>query len=151
MDNKRDVAVARFLSGYNCAQSIAYAFSDASGTDKNLALKIACGFGAGMGRKQEVCGAVSGGIIVLGLKYGRGESDERKAMDRTYAKVRELMDRFAEKHGSVICRELVGGCDFMTEEGQRSFKEQDLLNKLCRPCVESVVEILEDILLPEKE
>ena len=146
MSNRSVVATAKFLSGYNCAQSIVYAFSDALEIDKNLALKMACGFGAGMGRKQEVCGAVSGGIMVIGLKYGRGENDGRKLMDLTYVKVRELMDRFSEKHGTFICRQLVGGCELTTEEGQRYFKENDLLQKLCKPCVESVAEILEDIL-----
>jgi len=147
MSTKSDVAVARFLSGYNCAQSIVYAFSDDLRVDKNLALKIACGFGAGMGRKQEVCGAVSGGIMVIGLKYGRGENDDRKVMDLAYVKVRALMDRFAQKHGTFICRELVGGCELTRDEGQKLYKEKDLLHKVCAPCIVSVAGILEDILL----
>lgn len=151
MSNRSAMAVARFLGGYNCAQSIVYAFSDALEIDKNLALKMACGFGAGMGRKQEVCGAVSGGIMVIGLKYGRGENDDRKVMDAAYIKVRELMDRFSEKYGTFICRELVGGCELTTEEGQRHFKEKDLLQKICKPCIESVAEILEDIISSERK
>ena len=147
MSVRGDVATAKFFSGYNCAQSIVYAFSDTLGLDKDLALKVACGFGAGMGRKQEVCGAVSGGIMVIGWKYGRGESDERKVMDLAYVKVRALMDRFSEKHGTFICRKLVGECEFTTDEGQKMYKERDLLHKICVPCVVSVAEILEDILL----
>ena len=147
MSSKSDIAVAKFLGGYNCAQSIVYAFSDDLRVDKSLALKIACGFGAGMGRKQEVCGAVSGGIMVIGLKYGRGENDERKIMDLAYVKVRALMDRFSEKHGTFICRKLVGECELTTDEGQKMYKERDLLHKICAPCLVSVAEILEDILL----
>lgn len=147
MTARGDIAAAKFLSGYNCAQSIVYAFSDDLGIDKNLALKIACGFGAGMGRKQEVCGAVSGGIMVIGLKYGRGENDGRKVMDLSYAKVGELMDRFTAKHGTVICRKLLDGCELLSEEGQRQFIEKDLLHKLCVPCVSAVAGILDDILL----
>ena len=147
MSSKSDIAVAKFLGGYNCAQSIVYAFSDDLRVDKNLALKIACGFGAGMGRKQEVCGAVSGGIMVIGLKYGRGENDDRKVMDLAYVKVRALMDRFSEKHGTFICRKLVGECELTTDEGQKMYKERDLLHKICAPCLVSVAEILEDILL----
>jgi C_GCAxxG_C_C family probable redox protein len=146
MSAKSDVAEARFLSGYNCAQSIVYAFSDALQIDKDLGLKIACGLGAGMGRKQEVCGAVTGGIMVIGLRYGRGENDDRKVTDLAYAKVRELMDRFAEKHGTFSCRKLLNECELTTGEGQRQFKEKDLLHKVCAPCVVSVAEILEDML-----
>lgn len=147
MTVRGDIAAAKFLSGYNCAQSIVYAFSDDLVIDKNLGLKVSCGFGAGMGRKQEICGAVSGGIMVIGLKYGRGERDDREIMDLSYAKVRELMDRFAEKHGTVICHKLLDGCGLLTDQGQRLFKEKDLLHKICVPCVMDVAGILEHILL----
>ena len=146
MSTRSDIAVARFLEGYNCTQSIICAYSDTAQIDRNLALKIACGFGAGMGRKQEVCGAITGGIMAIGLKYGRGENDDRRVTDLAYAKVRELMDRFAEKHGTCICRKLLNGCELTTEEGQRQFKQKDLLHKICKPCVERVAGILEDIL-----
>ena len=109
----------------------------------DTALKIACGLGAGMGRKEEVCGAVTGGILVLGMRHGRGSKDDRSAMQLTYAKTRELMERFSEKHGTFICRKLLNGCELTTEQGQRYFKENDLLNKVCKLCVQSVVEILE--------
>ncbi len=122
-----------------------YAFRDESAMDEDTALKVACGLGAGMGRKQEVCGAVTGGILVLGLRHGRGSRDERPAMEATYAKTRELMERFADRHGSCICRVLLNGCDPSTEEGKKQFKEKDLLNVVCRPCVQTVVEILEGI------
>jgi C_GCAxxG_C_C family probable redox protein len=111
-----------------------------------IALKIACGFGAGIARKEEICGAITGGILVLGLRYGRGSNDDRSAMELTYLKTRELMDLFSNKHGTFICRELLNGCELTTEEGQKYFKENDLLKKTCTPCVQSVVEILECIL-----
>ena len=113
---------------------------------EETALKIACGLGAGMGRKEEICGAVTGGILVLGLRHGRGSKDDRSAMELTYVKTRELMDQFSGRHGTVVCRSLLNGCELMTEEGQRYFKENELLIKTCTPCVESVVEILESIL-----
>ena len=121
-----------------------YAFREESDLPEETALKIACGLGAGMARKEEVCGAVTGGILVLGMRHGRGSKDDRSAQERTYAKTRELMDRFSEKHGTVICRKLINGCELTTEEGQKYFKENDLLNKLCVPCVQSIVMILED-------
>lgn len=63
----------------------------------------------------------------------------------TYRKTRELMDEFAKKHGTFICRKLLNGCELTAEEGQKYFKEKDLLNKICTPCVQSVVEILENM------
>lgn len=120
-----------------------YAFRDESVIDEDTALKMACGLGAGMGRKQEVCGAVTGGILVLGMRHGRGSKDERPAMEVTYAKTRELMERFSDRHGSCICRVLLDGCNPSTEEGKKRFKEKDLLNSVCRPCVQTVIEILE--------
>jgi C_GCAxxG_C_C family probable redox protein len=146
MSTRGDIAVSKFLEGYNCTQSIVYAFADIFGIEKNLALKIACGFGAGMGRKGEVCGAVSGGIMVIGLKYGRGEKDDRKVTDATYQKVRELLDSFADKQGTFICRKLLDGCELTTEEGQKQFKDRDYLHKICKPCVCNVADILDDIL-----
>ena len=146
MSDKGQLAVDKFGEGYNCAQSVAFAFYDECGLSQDAALKVSCGFGAGMGRKQEVCGAVSGGILALGLRHGRGEREDRSRTETTYVKTRELMDRFAAKHGSCICRDLLGGCELLTEEGQRHYKANDLLNKTCKPCVQTVGEILEDLL-----
>ena len=110
---------------------------------EEIALKIGCGLGAGMGRKEEVCGAVTGGILVLGMRHGRGSKDDRSATELTYLKTKELMDEFAKKHGTFICRRLLHGCELTAEEGQKLFKENDMLNKICVPCVQSVVAILE--------
>lgn len=140
---RSEQAVAKFVSGFNCAQSVLFSFCDDLGLDKDNALKLACGFGAGMGRKEEVCGAVTGGIMVIGAKYGRGENDERKATEVTYAKIRELMDKFAQKHGTYICRQLLNGCELTSEEGQKTYLANDYFNQVCKPCVTSVVEILE--------
>jgi C_GCAxxG_C_C family probable redox protein len=134
-----------FSKGFNCAQSILYAFRTESDLSEETALKISCGLGAGMGRKGEVCGAVTGGIMVLGMRHGKGASDDRAAMETTYSKTQELINLFTLKHGSCICRQLLNGCKLTTEEGQRSFKENEYLNKVCKKCVHSVVEILEQI------
>ncbi len=143
---KSEQAISKFMGGYNCAQSVFYAFCEDLGVDQDTALKVACGFGAGMGRKGEVCGAVTGGIMALGVKYGRGEKEDRAVTDAAYVKVRELMDQFASRNGTCICRQLLNGCDLTTEEGQKYFKENDLLNKACKLCVQSAVEILETML-----
>lgn len=98
-----------------------------------------------MGRKEEVCGAVTGGILVLGIRHGRGSKDDKSAMVLTYSKTRDLMDKFAEKHGTFICRKLLNDCELMTNEGQQFFKDNDLSKKVCVPCVQSVVEIIENM------
>jgi len=143
---KSELAVSTFEEGYNCAQSVFSAFCEDLKIEDDLALKVATGFGAGMGRKGEVCGAVTGGIMVLGAKYGRGENEGRPATEATYAKTRELMDQFASRHGSCLCLKLLNGSDLTTEEGQKTFRENDLFNQVCKPCVRSAVEILEDIM-----
>ena len=141
-----ETAREMFLTkGYNCAQSVLYAFREDLGLSDETALKIACGFGAGMARQGEVCGAVAGGILVLGLRHGRGVNDDRTATEATYAKTRELMRQFSSRHGSCLCRQLLNGCDLTTQEGQAFFKENNYLNTICMNCVQSVVHILETI------
>jgi C_GCAxxG_C_C family probable redox protein len=146
MKNRAEMAVAKFLDGYNCAQSVLYAFCDEFGLDRNVALKLSCGFGAGMGRKQEVCGAISGAIMVVGLKYGRGEAQGREATERTYAMTQELIDRFREKHGTFLCRELLVDCDLSTPQGLKQFEERKLRSERCAPLVRDAVEILDAML-----
>ncbi len=139
MKGRTGIAIAKLLEGYNCAQAVFYSFCDELQFDKDTTLKMACGFGAGMGRKEEVCGAVTGGIIVIGAKYGRGDNDDRTATEQTYKKTRDLMDQFARKHSTYTCRKLRNGCELTTEEGQKHFKENDLLKNICAPWVQSVI------------
>ncbi len=143
---RSEIAAKKFSEGYNCAQSVFYAFCDDLNFDKNAALKLSCGFGAGMGRKEEVCGAVSGGIMVIGVKYGRGENDDISLMEETYKKTSALLDLFTDRHGSFICRNLLNGCELTSPEGRQEYKQQDLRNKVCKPCVESVVQIIEEMI-----
>jgi C_GCAxxG_C_C family probable redox protein len=142
---KSEQATSKLVEGYNCAQSVFYAFCEDLQIEQDTALKMASGFGAGMGRQGEVCGAVTGGIMVLGAKYGRGENEDRTATEATYARTRELMDQFVQRHNTYLCRKLLKDCDLTTEEGRKSFVENDLFNKVCKPCVQSAVEILEKI------
>jgi C_GCAxxG_C_C family probable redox protein len=146
MKSKIETAIERFQESYNCAQSVLYCFCDDLKFEKNTALKISCGFGAGISRAGEICGAVSGGIIALGMKYGRGEKDGKASTEMTYAKTRQLISQFTAKQGTLICRKLTNGCELSTEEGQKKFKENDVMNKVCKPCVLSVVEIVEDLI-----
>jgi len=145
MNLKNEVAMEKFLAGYNCAQSVLYAYGPGLGLEGEISLKLAPGLGAGMGRRGEVCGALTGGILVLGLKYGRGARQDRSATEKTYEKTLELLARFEKRHGSCLCHVLLGGCNLRTAEGQRLYKEHDLLHKTCIGCVQSVVESLAQI------
>ena len=146
MKTKSEVAAEMFLSGYNCAQAILYAFGPDLGLEAETALKVATGLGAGMGRRGEVCGAVTGGILALGLKYGRGGQQDRSATEETYQKTLELMAGFEKRCGSCSCRVLLEGCDLRTAEGVQHFKEHDLLHKTCLRCVATVAEVLAGIM-----
>ena len=93
-----------FLSGHNCAQAVFLAFSNNLGLPEETALKLCAGFGGGMGRLREVCGAASAMFMVLGLKYGSTDPTDRNAKAQLYARVQELAKRFKEENGSIICR-----------------------------------------------
>ena len=101
-------AAELFLSGSNCAQAVAVAFCDVTGLTPEFAAKMASSFGGGMGRLREVCGAVSGMLMVAGLLYGYedpGEEDVNKKAH--YRLVQELAGKFREEVGSVVCREIL--------------------------------------------
>ena len=146
MKSKSEEAVAMMAAGFNCAQSVLNVFCADLNFDKETAMKLATGFGAGMARKQEVCGAITGGILAIGLKCGRGLADERSATESTYLLVGKFMERFSDKYGSCLCRVLLNDCDLMSESGRNFYRENDLAGKICRPCVADAVRILEGIL-----
>jgi C_GCAxxG_C_C family probable redox protein len=121
-----------------------YSFAQELNIGADLALRIATGFGGGMGRKQEVCGAISGAIMVLDLLYGRGEHEGKERQEIAYAKVRELIDLFTKEFGTIKCRELLPGCALLTEEGQKQFRDKGLIEK-CREYVRHATRIVEEI------
>jgi len=133
-----------FLSGNNCAQSVLLSFSEDLGYSKELALKISAGFGGGMGRQQGTCGAVTGAIMVLGILEGEKASDNSELKSGTYNSVKELLKSFANDFQSINCGELTG-CDFKTDSGNEKFKEEEVLEKICAPCVKRAVKIVEAI------
>ena len=101
-------AIQYFMEGYNCAQAVILAFSDTIGLDKATCAKLSSSFGGGMGRMREVCGAVSGMLMVAGLLYGYEDPGEQDAAKKEhYALVQELCAKFKEEAGSIICREIL--------------------------------------------
>ena len=100
-------AAELFLAGYNCAQSVAVAFSDVTGIDEKTAARAVSAFGGGMGRMREVCGAVSGMYFVLSWLYGYDTAGDDVSKKRLYTDVQALAARFREENGSIICREIL--------------------------------------------
>ena len=96
-----------FLEGFNCAQAVAVAFTDVTGMDKKQAAMLAAPFGGGMGRMREVCGAVSGMLMVMGLLYGYDNSDADSKKKELYKQVQELAEKFRQENGSIVCREIL--------------------------------------------
>lgn len=107
-------------------------------------MKIASGFGGGMGRMAETCGTVTGAMMVLGLRFGAALPD-RAAKELVYAKVWKFADRFKTRNGSLLCRDLLA-CDISTPEGYEAAKEKQLVSTTCPKFVRDAAEILEEML-----
>lgn len=101
-------AQALFLQGYNCAQAVFAAFCDLTGLEEKQALRLASGFGGGMGGMREVCGTLSGLTLTLGALYGYDAPGAREEKLALYHAVQQAAERFREKNGSIVCRELLG-------------------------------------------
>ncbi|MBB6214482.1 C_GCAxxG_C_C family probable redox protein [Anaerosolibacter carboniphilus] len=143
MNNSKD-AVKLFKEGYNCSQAVIGAYCDELGMDLETALRLSSSFGGGMGSLREVCGAVSSMFMVAGLKYGYADPKDKALKQKHYELIQELSQRFKEKNGSIICRELLNP---ETYRDASSTKEGGLHKK--RPCVELVecaAEIIDDVL-----
>jgi len=143
--NRAEKAVDCFVGGFACSQAVLTAFSGDLGLDEAAALKIACGFGAGMGRTGQTCGAVTGAYLAIGLKHGRARLEDADARSKTYALVQAFDKEFKERHGSVNCTELLGFNLGVPEEYEK-VSSQGLFRSLCPKLVRSAAEILEKIL-----
>ena len=105
--NHVERAVELFVEGYNCAQAVAAAFGDLTGLDEKTAAKMASCFGGGMGRMREVCGAVSGMLMVAGVLYGYDDPKATREKRELYAQVQAMAGQFREELGSIVCRDLL--------------------------------------------
>jgi C_GCAxxG_C_C family probable redox protein len=135
-------AVEQFKSGCNCSQAVLAEYAEEHGLDGESALRIACGFGGGMGRLGNTCGAVTGAIMVVGLKGCTSDPREPATKDRVYGLVCSFVEEFEARHQTTSCRELLR-CDISTPEGYEEAKELGLFRTLCPGYVEDAVEIIE--------
>lgn len=136
-----------FRGGYNCAQSVFAAFCDLTGMDEETALKISSPFGGGMGRMREVCGALSGAFMALGMLNGYSDADAGEKKAELYSQVREIAERFKAEHGgTIICRELLSGAAKGTGDAPTPRNGEFYRTRPCVGYVRAAAEIFEDFL-----
>ena len=143
--SKADTAASIFQKNFSCSQSVLSAFAEDFGLDYETALKVAGGFGGGMGRMGEVCGAVSGAVMVIGLKNSEGETETVESKTRTYEIVRDFIARFRSRNDNIRCNDLLG-VDISTHEGHKEAAKLGLFKTQCRQYVRDAAEILEEML-----
>ncbi len=137
-------AVEYYNNNFNCSQGVFTAFATEMGMDERLALKLSTNFGGGE-RKGELCGAVAGALMVLGLRCGHCDSEDLEGKAKAYEVSAEFMDRFIKKNGSVVCRELLG-YDLTKAEDKLLIEEQKLFKTFCPKMVESAAEIVNEMI-----
>ena len=133
-----------FAEGYNCSQAVAMAFSDLTGLDEKVTARMASAFGGGMGRMREVCGAVSGMLMVAGLLYGYDEAKDTAGKRELYTQVQAMAQEFRAENGSIICRELLQGPPSDPNPTPRT--EEFYKKRPCRLMVESAAGIMEEFI-----
>lgn len=146
MKSKQERALQVFNNRYNCAQSVLSVFASDLGLSTNLALKLANNFGAGIVYMQQTCGAVTGALMAIGLKYGKGVdgTDDEKELANDMAQ--HFMTEFKRKHGSVNCLKLLNNNDITTPEGIKFARENNLFQTHCEQFVSDAIVIAERII-----
>lgn len=133
-------ATELFQSGYNCSQAVLGAFCEKYGLDIKTAFKIALGLGSGS-RDAELCGAVSGAVLVIGLKYGSVYPTEKEVCN---LKTEEFIRYFKKRNKSIVCRQILG-CDITTANGKEKALAENYFTTICLDMVVSAAEILEQL------
>lgn len=127
-----EAAARHFDGGHNCAESVLRVFAEDRGREDLI--RLATGFGGGMGRDGDQCGALSGAVLAIGLLMGRDDPEDREAKERCYDAVREVRRRFREACGRTDCRDLTG-VDLTTEAGRQRLEDEGLVTSVCRGAV----------------
>lgn len=138
-------AVRTFEQDFSCAQAVFTAFADPADVSRETALRLASGFGGGLARSGETCGAVTGAVLALGLRHCGVPPTDPQAKLAAYPAVQEFLARFRALHGAITCRELLG-VDLGTEEGRRKSQEEGLVRQRCPAFVRDAARIVEDLL-----
>lgn len=143
---REEKAAELFMEGYNCAQAVAAAFCEETGLSEEQTAKLVSGFGGGMGRMREVCGAVSGMVFVLSALEGYSDPNEKDGKRDLYATIQRLADKFKEKEGSLICRDLLKGTGADASPTPDERNAEYYKKRGCVGCVECAAGILDEYL-----
>jgi len=143
-EDKKEKALKVFSQKFNCAQSVFSVFAEDLGIDEKTALKIAGCFGGGV-RCGEVCGAVSGALMAIGLKYGHCMPNDLEKKEIANLKAFEMISKFKSENGSIICRNLLG-YDLSIKEELDIILEKNLYATVCPEMISSAVQICDKIL-----
>lgn len=146
--SRTDVALEIFNSNFNCCQAVFCTFCEEFGLDLETALKLSTGFGGGL-RDGEVCGAVSGAIMALGLKEGHNIEEDLETKAKAYDLTITFIKKFKETNNTIVCKELLG-YDPSKPDENAILKEKGLFTTVCTKAVSDAVRILEELLELEK-
>jgi C_GCAxxG_C_C family probable redox protein len=133
---------AELFKSCNCAQAVLGTLGPVAGLASSECFRVAAAFGGGMARMGLTCGAVTGGMMVLGLRHGDHSIEQPGPRAAFYAKVQDFSARFTQKHGSLVCRDLIH-CDLSTPAGHKTYTDQGMHQGICTELVRSAVEILD--------
>ena len=137
--------VATHAEGFSCAQALLAVYGPGLGMDRETALKVAGGFGGGMGRMAGTCGAVTGAYMVIGLVHSMTKRGDLPQKELSYEYIRKFAEKFRERNRTLVCRELMG-VDVSTPEGFAEAKEKNIARTVCPKYVRDAAEILEELL-----
>ena len=132
--NHAEKARALFLSGCSCSQAVVGAFAGELGLDPDTTLRLASSFGGGMGGMRETCGAVTGMLMVAGMKWGYSETGNQALKTAHYARVRSLVEQFRAEHTTIVCRDLLAHLGTLKQDPAERTPEYYRV----RPCVRFV-------------
>lgn len=141
---KHESAADFMHQGYSCSQSVVLAFASELGIAQDVLLRIASGFGGGMGRTGNVCGAVSGAVMVIGLKSGYSSPEDKAGKEKLYDMVAEFHKKFQEIYGAVDCPALLG-YNLANPDDRQKARDAGLFKNRCPLFVQDAVKILSTI------
>lgn len=145
MNEKQNLALEHFSNGYNCAQSVLSVLAPDLGLNQDTAMKLSSPFGSGIAYLQETCGAVTGALMAIGLKYGKGEKGSAEDKERAYDFSRHFITEFKKNHGSICCRTLMENLDMSSPEGMAEIQKRDLFHLKCSKHVKTAITITQKI------
>jgi C_GCAxxG_C_C family probable redox protein len=144
-EQAKQIALERFAQYFNCAEATLLGLVEAYKLENACVPRIATGFGAGIGAYGEVCGALSGAVMALGLRFGREDAEDQDKKKALYEKVKTLFAEFEQEFGAIRCLELTG-CDMRNPEGMQKAKDLKLHSDFCPKFVAWAAEKTAEIL-----